>query len=181
MRFPVKVPNIYPLNLNFLLSKALNYGLPIGEKEKSNVFALRDIITNHEVEQNELTQRIIETSTADIDTSTWEQESVARAREAINRLYTRAQNNPNLSDWQKEILAKADQLNLSYNRSDMNWFMLSDIIEELEFLMPVAESYGIFDWDANDLVHLKQQIEDAEHAGAKERIATRNEYLASVL
>ncbi len=36
--------NTNPFNLNFLLTKAINYGLPLEEKEKNNVFALHDIM-----------------------------------------------------------------------------------------------------------------------------------------
>ncbi len=115
------------------------------------------------------------------NTLSWEQESITRAQAAINRLYHRVQDNHELSSWQVEVLDKANQYNLKYSFDNIDWFKLSDMIEELEPLIREAESYGIFDWDANDVVNIRQSIEDAQHLAARERSAGYRDYLASRL
>lgn len=112
-------------------------------------------------------------------TLTWEVQSITRAQEAINRLYRRVHDNIELREWQIELLAKVNKYKLSYCLID--WFELSDMMEELELLISEAESYGIYDWDANDIVDLKQKIEDAQHKAARKHTTLRNEYLSSIL
>jgi hypothetical protein len=153
-----------------LLIKAAQYGIPLTSKEKNNVFALHDTINNHEREQNELSKRT---------TAEFEQESVRRAQEVISRLSKRVQEQTELSDWQVEVLDKASRYDLKYNLNNPDWFKLSDHVEELEDLLVQAEHYGIWDWDANDLIDLKQKIENAEHKYCKERDSQYRDYLAS--
>lgn len=175
--------NTHPFNLNFLLTKAASYGIPLEKKEKNNVFALHDIITNHELEQNDLARRTAEIASTEIissiDILSWEQESITRAQAAINRLYRRVQDNPELSSWQVEVLDKANKYHIKYSLNNMDWFKLSDMIDELEPLISEAESYGICDWDANDIVNIRQQIEEAQHRAYGEHKQNCNDYFSS--
>jgi len=129
---------------------------------------------------NQLSKRTAEIGSTEIN-SAWEQESITRAQAAINRLYQRVQDNPILSEWQLEVLSKANHYNLKYNLTNMDWFKLSDYIEELEPLIFEAESYGIFDWDANDLVDVRQKIEEAQHVSVREHSSSYRDYLSSRL
>ena len=159
-----------------LLIQAAQYGIPLTSKEKSNVFALHDTIKNHEQEQIELTNRM-----SQLQMAKFEEESVRRAQEVISRLSKRIQEQTELSDWQVELLDKASRYNFTYNHNNPDWFKLSDNIEELEMLLPIAEHYGIWDWDANDLIDLRQKIENAEHKWCKEKDSQYREYQSTRL
>jgi hypothetical protein len=157
-----------------LLIQAAQYGIPLTSKEKSNGFALHDTINNHEQEQIELTNRI-----SQLQVAKFEEESVRRAQEVISRLSKRVQEQTELSEWQVEVLDNAARYGIKYNLNNPDWFKLSDHIEELELLLPQAEHYGIWDWDANDLIDLKQKIEASEHKWCQERDSQYRDYLVS--
>lgn len=129
---------------------------------------------------NQLSRRTAEVAGAEI-ISSWEQESIIRAQAAINRLYRRVHDNPELSEWQVEVLDKATQYGIKYNFDNIDWFKLSDHIEELEPLIEEAESYGIYEWDANDLVDIRQRIEEAQCVSVRERSSSYRDYLSSRL
>jgi len=160
--------------LTILQAKAAQYGIPLISQEKTSAFLLRDIINNHEVEQKELTDRI-----SKIQAVKFEEESVKRAQEVILRLHQRVQEQTELSDWQVEVLDKAARYGIKYNLNNPDWFKLSDDIEELEMLLPIAEHHGIHDWDANDIIDLRQKIENAEHKWCAERDSQYRDYLFS--
>jgi len=165
---------------NNLLTKTQSYGLPLEKIEKSNVFTLRAIIINHEQEQNDLAKRMLTIQSIQ-NISKQEQESIERAKAAIARVAQRIQDSTELSEWQLEILEKTQQYKLSYNQSKIDWFKLSDTIDELEMLIPIAKKYGIDNWDANDLVNLEQRIEDAEHTWYTEKTELYRDYISSRL
>ncbi len=162
--------------LDKLLAKASQYGIPLTSKEKTNVFVLHDTIKDHEQEQIELTNRI-----SQIQAAKFEEESVRRAQEVILRLHKRVQEQTELSEWQVEVLDKSAQYGIKYNPNNPDYFKLSDHIEELEDLLLQAEHYGIWDWDANDLIDLKQKIEASEHKYCEERDSLYREYLSTRL
>ena len=68
-----------------------------------------------------------------------------------------------ISERGKEILAKAAEYNISFDKQNINWLSLINEIEEYEELIGKATQLGL-DWDYHyyDLVGLEQAIESAQ-------------------
>jgi hypothetical protein len=159
-----------------LFNKAREYGIPEYILENSSIKEIDDIIKSHELEQLELTRRTYIKAIEDKINNAWEEESIAKAQALIIKLYDKVKNSPQYSEWQLEILAKAKQYKISYDPNKIDWFYLEDAIEELELLLKEADQYDITNIDYEDLVSLRQDIEEAQRKEVEHRSSLHCEY-----
>jgi transcription-repair coupling factor (superfamily II helicase) len=87
------------------------------------------------------------------------QRNMDSAKEAMARMAQRVYENMLGSERGEELLAKAVEYNIPYDKSFINWLELIDLVEEYEALLIQADEYNI-DWDLSeyDPVGLQQEI-----------------------
>ena len=84
------------------------------------------------------------------------------AQEAFSRMAKRAHNKMLESDRGQEILAKAAEYHIEYDKNNINWFMLIDSIKNYEVLLKQACELNLpWDYRFHDPIGLKQEIEEA--------------------
>ncbi len=88
------------------------------------------------------------------------QRNMESAKEAMVRMSKRVYENMLGSERGEELLAKAVEYNIPYDKSFINWLELIDLVEEYEALLVQADEYNI-DWDLSeyDPVGLQQEID----------------------
>ena len=102
------------------------------------------------------------------------------AREAMSRMAKRVYENMLGSERGEEVLAKAEEYNIPYDKNFINWLELINLIEEYESLLLRADEYNI-DWDLSeyDPIGLQQEIDCCIHSARMETNDLYRDYLDS--
>jgi hypothetical protein len=109
-------------------------------------------------------------------------DNLASFKESIGRMAERANQRMLETDALKELIEVADKYNIPYDKNEVNWLDLVDVIQEYEFLLKQLEEYNL-DWDMDyyDPIGLEQTIEDHEHQLREERKDLYRYYLSTRL
>lgn len=86
-----------------------------------------------------------------------------------------------ISERGKELLSKADEFNIPFDKDSINWLALIDEIEQYEKLIEKANQLGL-NWDYHyyDPIGLEQAIEDTEAQCLTEQQLLRGLYINSI-
>lgn len=91
-------------------------------------------------------------------------------RESIKRMAVMSEQKMLQSERGQTLLAKAEQYDIPYDKDDIDWLDLIDVVRDYEKLLQRVEEYNI-DWDISyyDPVGLEQTIEEHLHKSRKEK------------
>ena len=98
----------------------------------------------------------------------------------MSRMAKRVYENMLGSERGEEVLAKAEEYNIPYDKNFINWLELINLIEEYESLLLRADEYNI-DWDLSeyDPIGLQQEIDCCIHSARMETNDLYRDYLDS--
>lgn len=102
------------------------------------------------------------------------------AKEAMARMAKRVYENMLGSERGQELLSKAEEYNIPYDKNYINWLELINLVEEYEVLLLRAEEYNIA-WDLSeyDPLGLQQEIDYCIHSNRRETNDLYRDYLDS--
>jgi hypothetical protein len=102
------------------------------------------------------------------------------AKEAMSRMARRVYENMLGSERGEELLAKAEEYNIPYDKDYINWLELINLVEEYEALLLRAEEFNI-DWDLSeyDPIGLQQEIDYCIHGSRRETNDLYRDYFDS--
>lgn len=108
------------------------------------------------------------------------QKNLDSAKEAMARMAKRVYENMLGSERGEELLAKAKEYNIPYDKNYINWLVLINVVEEYEALLLQANEYNI-DWDLSeyDPIGLQQEIDYCIHGSRKETNDLYRDYFDS--
>jgi len=110
------------------------------------------------------------------------QRNMESAKEAMARMAKRVYDNLLGTEKGEELLSKAEEYNIPYDTSFINWLELMSEVEEYEELLAEADTYNI-DWDLSeyDPVGLQQLIDYHVRASVAETRDLYRDYFDSRL
>lgn len=102
------------------------------------------------------------------------------AKEAMSRMAKRVYENMLGSERGEELLAKAEEYNIPYDKDYINWLELINLVEEYEALLLQADEYNIA-WDLSeyDPIGLQQEIDYCLHSNRRETNDLYRDYFDS--
>ncbi len=80
----------------------------------------------------------------------------------------------------KELIVKADEYEIPYDKNDIDFLALQDKVEEFEEIVAQAAQYGI-DWQSfgYDMLGIEQEISDMEEAESDYMNYARSQFLGT--
>lgn len=108
------------------------------------------------------------------------QKNLDSAKEAMSRMAKRVYENMLGSERGEELLSKAEEYNIPYDKDYINWLELINLVEEYETLLLQADEYNIA-WDLSeyDPLGLQQEIDYYIHGSRRETNDLYRDYLDS--